>query len=129
MYTCIYIYIYMYIYVSLSLSLYIYIYICIYVHINISYMCMCIHIYIYIYIITHHITLHDYIISYHIGDRQNCTVKKGGSVPLIEMLLPRIARRGTVCLVSTRGISSKSSNCKAPTITVLLNQLYKCFEE
>ena len=35
---------------------------------------------------------------------------KGGRVLLTEVLLPRIARQGAVCLVSIRGLSSKSSN-------------------
>ena len=29
--------------------------------------------------------------------------KRGGRVPLTELLLPRIARQGAVCLISIRG--------------------------
>ena len=105
----IYIYIHTYVYIYIYTPIYIYIYTRIYVHVYVyTYIHTYIHTYMYIYIgiINNDYHHYKYIYIYSVA-----VVR--GRVPLTEMLLPRTARQGAVCLISTRGqknLSSKSSN-------------------
>ena len=98
-----YIYIYIYIYTHISLSLYIYIYIYIYIHMYIYIYIMDIYIYIYIYIYRRGAPDDSHLEGSDLGG-----TLRGGRVLLTEMLLPRIARRGTVCLIPIRGLARKA---------------------
>ena len=92
-----------------------------------SYVCVYIYIYIYITYCYHHITMTTYIYIYiyimynpagaNPNDEKSVVVLvavlvfalvlslvlRGGRVLLTEILLPRIARQGAVCLISIRG--------------------------
>ena len=82
MYTHVYTYIYIYIYMIYTyIHIYTYIYICMYIDV---YVCMSI-----------------YYISIECITRRPSS--RGGGVLLTEILLPRNARQGTVCLISIRG--------------------------
>ena len=60
---------------------------------------MCVYIYIYIYIYVYlSLSLYIYIYIY-----IHMYIKRGGRVLLTEILLPRIARQGTICLSSIGG--------------------------
>ena len=130
MYIHMYIFIYIYIYI-ISLSLYIYIYIHVYIYTHIH-MCVHIYIYIYIYIYTQRsvpkqaqgrrmsqepkglmksrepmaesvVMLSDICFSVFEFISAPTRTMRGRTVLLTELLLPRLARQRTDCLVSTGG--------------------------
>ena len=64
---------------------------------------MCIHVYTYTYTY-----VYEYIYIYIHTHTYISEIKSGGKVLLTEMLLPRIARKGAVCLMSIRGQARKT---------------------